>query len=108
MSNHEVTKNTKDGLEEPMRPGARNIQRLDPMAISIITGILGVIVFLSLKMFVSKPLAGGITVFVGVIVHASLGGLFQVRAWRVYAKVLVLSLQTSFLAGYVVFLFDLD
>jgi hypothetical protein len=91
-----------------MRQRAGYNRRFDSTTISVVTGVVGGIVIISLRALVSNPMAAGITGFVMVIVHASLGGLFQVRAWRVYAKVLVLSLLTSFLAGYVVFFLNLD
>jgi hypothetical protein len=94
--------------KKTMRQRAEYNQRFDSATRSVVTGVVGGIVFISLRALVSNPMAAGITVFVTVIVHASLGGLFQIRAWRIYVKVLALTLLTSFLAGYVVFLFDLD
>ena len=78
------------------------------MTLSIVLGIVIGGVYISLGIFVSKPMAAGATIFVGLIVWFYLDGLFHGRAKRFYVGWLLLFLLISFLVGYMAFLFDID
>ena len=91
-----------------MRLRAGYDKQLDRITLAVVMGIVIGSVYLALRIFAPNPVAAGVTVFVGLIVHGYLSGFFHGRAKRVYAGWLLIFLLVSFLAGWIVFVFDID